>query len=162
LGLDSGLASYGSAPNSTCLCLKPTFSESTSYFIGGPDLDRTDDLFHTIKDRFANPCIYKALVAPESTVSALERVIVPTRFPDSAYCSYANLFRIMILVASRVEPTIGSNHRFRSNACEVSRLTRGGSHRRRQSRANQELGDGGQNCLQNMHIVGNARLIWDG
>ncbi len=34
--------------------------------IGGPGRDRTDDLFHAIKDRFANPCIYKALVAPQA------------------------------------------------------------------------------------------------
>ena len=34
--------------------------------IGGPDRDRTDDLFHAITGRSANPCIYKALVAPQA------------------------------------------------------------------------------------------------
>ena len=47
-------------------------------FIGGPGRDRTDDLFHAIKDRLANPCIYNALVAPESPVSA----------PGTDYCSH--------------------------------------------------------------------------
>jgi hypothetical protein len=49
-------------------------------FIGGPGRDRTDDLFHAIKDRFANPCIYKALVAPKGPVSA----------PGTGYCSHVN------------------------------------------------------------------------
>ena len=39
---------------------------------------RTDPGFLAIKDRFANPCIYKALVAPESPVSA----------PETGYCSH--------------------------------------------------------------------------
>jgi hypothetical protein len=40
-------------------------------FIGGPDRDRTDDLFHAISKRSRNLLILKASIAPEGPKNAL-------------------------------------------------------------------------------------------
>jgi hypothetical protein len=55
--------------------------------IGGPDRDRTDDLFHAIFRRSRNLLILKASVAPESPQTPEEPVIAPLLLPSGPYCS---------------------------------------------------------------------------
>jgi hypothetical protein len=83
--------------------------------IGGPDRDRTDDLFHAIFRRPRNLLILKASVAPEGPqMTSRNRLLLP-------YCSQKSLllprdksFVFSIFSTLKTDPLNGSGRRLRS------------------------------------------------